>query len=559
MSDSSTADTAETEAIHPVSPTPNPAPVNRKRPASRIVLFALLGLAFVCGLAGMVGASGFAGAQAGQQEALLRQTATVATYIIDRFNKGNTQLRGGNYALAQANFEEILKYQPENFGVRDLAATAIAAQTPLPPTPAPTPTPVITDKTKLLALAQTAADAEDWDTVINLTSELNDLDPGYEQATVSDLRYTALLTRGLARVRGDSIEQGIFDLDQAAQIRPLPDRALGEKRTAAAYQNALYYIGADWDRAIALLEEVYKATPQYRDVARRLLNAYIDAGDAFAAAGNGCLAAKKYASAVQFSPTPKLEQKQKDAELQCLTSPASGISGTVGVSTTVFNTAGISGRLLFSKFDPATNQYRYFTYDSASSTAFDTGGGVQPNTRPSASADGARVTYQLFQDNAWKVIIATSASGPPQALVDGTYPAWGPGVIAYQGCTDLCGIHLINPDNPTDIRRLTTSANDINMQWSPAGDKLVYMSNNSGSWEIYTVTPAGGFQQLTGFGATSGAPVFSPDGARVAFISNRDGNWGVWVMNADGSNATKLIDLGTQFPSWQTEKLVWLP
>lgn len=542
----------ETEAIRPVSP---------KRSFPRALLLVLLSLVFLCGLVGIVAAAGFAGAQAGQQEALMRQTATVAAHIIDRFEKGNQQLRSGNYVLAEANFEEILRYQPENYGVRNLAATAIAAQTPTPVPPTPTPTPAITDKGKLLSLAQAASARADWATVINLTAELIDLDPAYERATVEDLRYDALVTRGLERIRGDAIEQGIYDLDQAALIQPLSDRVLGEKQVAAAYQNALYYIGADWDRAIALLEEVYKLSPQYRDVARRLLTAYSDAGDAYAAAQNWCPAAEKYKRAIEVNNTTRTQQKLSDAELKCLTATPAGssIGGTPGTSTTIFNSAGISGRLLFSQFDPNTNQYRYFVYDSASSTAYETGSGAGPNFRPSVSPDGTRMTYGLFQDGAWKVIVAGSGGANAQVLTNGNYPAWGPGYIAYQTCTDQCGIHLINPDQPSDVRRLTTSANDINMQWSPLGDKMVYMSNNGGSWEIYTVTPAGGFQQLTGFGATSAAPVFSPDGSRVAFISNRSGNWGVWIMNADGSNPTQLIDLGSQFPSWQSEKLAWVP
>ena len=169
--------------------------------------------------------------------------------------------------------------------------------------------------------------------------------------------------------------------------------------------------------------------------------------------------------------------------------------------------------MLFSKFDAATNQYHYFNYDSASATAADTGGGPQPGFHSSTAPDGTRVTYPLFQDDAWKVIVANNDGSAPKAIADGTYPAWGPtGLIAYQGCTDQCGIHLLNPDLPGSTRRLTTNANDINMQWSPSGDKIIYMSNAGGSWEIYTVTPTASFQQLTGFGATSGAPVFSPDG-----------------------------------------------
>jgi TolB protein len=87
----------------------------------------------------------------------------------------------------------------------------------------------------------------------------------------------------------------------------------------------------------------------------------------------------------------------------------------------------------------------------------------------------------------------------------------------------------------------------------------VYSASFGGPWELYTVTPGGQFQQLTGFGAIASAPVFSPDGSRIAFISNRDGNWGVYIMNADGSGVVRLIDLGPQHPAWQNDQLIWTP
>lgn len=544
-------DPAETEALLATEP------LSKKRRTGRATLPALLVLAFACGLLSMIAAAAYSGAQAGQQEAGVRRTATIAAYIIDRFDKGNQQLQAGEYVLAQANFEEILKYQPENFGVRNMAATAIAAQTPTPTRAIPTPTPVITDKGKLLALLQDKARDEDWDAVISLADQLIALDSAYEQDIVSAQRYDALVTRGLQRVRGDAIEQGIFDLDEAAKIKPLSGAAEGERRLAGQYQEALYYVGADWNKANQLLEELYDAAPKYRDVGRRLYLSYAQAGDAYAAQQDWCPAAKKYARAAQISPSPAMDQKRTDADTRCLTATPVGITGTAGTSTTVFNTAGIAGRLLYSKFDPATNTYRYYLFDSAASTAYETGSGQAPVARPSIGPDG-RITYQVFQDGAWKVVVANSDGSNATVLVDGTYPVWGAnGAIAFQGCTDQCGIHLINPNQPSDVRRLTTSAGDIGLAWSPSGDKLIYMSNVSGGWEIYTVSTSGSFQQLTGTGAINAAPAFSPDGSRVAFLSNRDGAWGVWIMNADGGNPVKLVDLGPQFPSWQSEKLVW--
>ncbi len=532
----------------------------RQRRIGRAVLLAALSALFACGLLGMVAVAGLAGAQAGQREAAVRATATVAASLLDRFQKANDLMREGKYALAEANYAYILQYQPENYGVRHLIATAIAAQTPTPLPPTPTPTPFIVDKRLIFQDLVAAGEARDWDSVIRLADQLIALDSGFEAATVGDLRYRALVERGLRRLRAGQIEAGLYDLDRAAAIRPLSDRVEGERRLAAAYQSAIYYFGADWEKSITQLERLYQSAPGYRDVGAKLLEAYLRAGDAYAGAGDWCAAAKKYERAAQFNQNPSLAEKQRDADARCLTASIGNGGANAGAATAIPNTAGITGRLFYSQFDPATSQYRYNVYDGAAAQAYQIGTGPQPSYRASISPDRARMVYSIYQDG-WKVVVSpTDGSGTPTILTSGSYPAWGPnGLIAYQACTDQCGIHVINPDQPSDVRRLTTSSSDINMQWSPSGDKLIYMSNFPGSWEIFTVSLSGVFQQLTGFGANSGAPTFSPDGTRIAFISNRDGgNWAIWIMNADGSNLVKLIELGSQHPYWQVEQLLWL-
>ncbi|MFC1466465.1 MAG: hypothetical protein ACFLMY_16610 [Candidatus Brachytrichaceae bacterium NZ_4S206] len=537
------------------------APAVRQRRIGRAVLLAALATLFACGLLGMVVVAGLAGAQAGQREAAARATATVAASLLDRLQKANALMREGKYALAEANYAYILQYQPENYGVRNLIATAIVAQTPTPSLPpTPTPTRVVADKRLVFQALVAAGDEQDWDAVIRLADQLIVLDSSFEAATVSDLRYRALVERGLSRLRAGQIESGLYDLDRAAAIRPLGDRVEGERRLAAAYQSAIYYFGADWEKSISQLERLYNSAPGYRDVGAKLLEAYVRAGDAYAGVGDWCAAAKKYERAAQFNQSASLAEKQRDADARCLTASIGNGEASSGPSTAVPNTAGITGRLFYSQYDPAIYQYRYNVYDSAASKAYQIGSGPQPSYRASLSPDRTRMVYSIYQDG-WKVVISPAdGSGTPTILTSGSYPVWGPnGLIAYQTCTDQCGIHLINPDQSSSVRRLTTSSSDINMQWSPNGDKLIYMSNFPGSWEIFTVSLSGTFQQLTGFGANSGAPTFSPDGTRIAFISNREGgNWAIWVMNADGSNLIKLIELGSQHPYWQVEQLIWL-
>jgi TolB protein len=205
-------------------------------------------------------------------------------------------------------------------------------------------------------------------------------------------------------------------------------------------------------------------------------------------------------------------------------------------------------------YDAATGQYRPYAYDSALASVTALSNDFAGSSV--FSPDGTRIVQSIYQDNAWQVIVKNATAAA--AIAQGTAPVWGPtGFIAYQGCSDTCGIHVINPDQPGSLRRLTSSSSDIAFKWSPQGDRVVYMSNVNGAWEIYIAGLNGDFRQLTGLGSSSGAPAWSPDGAQIAFLSNRDGNFGLFVMNADGSNLQKVADFGAAIPAWQTDKSAW--
>jgi len=520
------------------SPRPAPGKLRRLAPA-------LVTLIFACMMAAMIAASGLLGARDGQQELAVRRTATVEMLTGERFNNGLRLLAEGNPILAQANLEEVLRFQPSNSGARSLLATAIFLQTPTaaPPTPTPAPT-VAVDKAKVFANARAAAAAGEWDDVIRLTDELIALDPKFQYDSVADMRYDAFIGRGqtgLASNEPADLEAGIFDLEQAAAIRALPPGMQAARDAAVRYQTAIQYIGADWDTAIRLL----KAMPaDYRDAGAQLRRAYLMAGDSYAQAENWCEARRRYEEAATALGASVVQQKLNDATTRCI---ADG-GGLAAAGFTVLPASGAYGRISFRATD-AAGILQSLVFDAARGGVFTQG--VSFSGAGIYSPDGTRYVQTEVQNGVGQIMVY--GAGQSTVVATGSDPQWGPaGWIAFQGCSDgVCGIHVVNPDAPGSLRRLTNSTGDIGFRWSPGGDRLAFSANRTGAWEIYTVGFAGDLTQITSMGSSSGAASWSPNGAQLAFLSNRDGAFGLFTVNSDGSGLQKLVDFGAANAEWQ--------
>ncbi len=74
-------------------------------------------------------------------------------------------------------------------------------------------------------------------------------------------------------------------------------------------------------------------------------------------------------------------------------------------------------------------------------------------------------------------------------------------------------------------------------QYSPDGTRIAYVSNASGSWEIWSADSDGARKTpLTGFkGPVVGTVHWSPDGRQLTFDARPRGHSSVYLMNADGS------------------------
>src|SRR5687768_7429289 len=102
--------------------------------------------------------------------------------------------------------------------------------------------------------------------------------------------------------------------------------------------------------------------------------------------------------------------------------------------------------------------------------------------------------------------------------------------------------------------QLTTHAGlDMHPAMSPQGDAIAFVSDRSGSFEIYVRSLSGGSGEvpLTSDGRQNLHPAWSPDGRFIAYHSNQRG--GIWVIPSRGGTPRQLSTVGAR-PAYQSDE-----
>jgi Tol biopolymer transport system component len=171
---------------------------------------------------------------------------------------------------------------------------------------------------------------------------------------------------------------------------------------------------------------------------------------------------------------------------------------------------------------------------------------------PRWSADGSQIVFATTRGGTGDFeIFKMNADGSGQTSVGGTLdldwdPAWSPngGQIAFSGNHN--DIYVVNADGSGLTNVTSSEIRESAPAWSPDGSKIAFEARDSNdptpNYEIWVMNPDGsGAVNLTNNTAGGDfAPDWSPDGSKIAFESNRDGDGEVYVMNADGTNQTRL-------------------
>lgn len=110
----------------------------------------------------------------------------------------------------------------------------------------------------------------------------------------------------------------------------------------------------------------------------------------------------------------------------------------------------------------------------------------------------------------------------------------------------------VTRDPKWPVQVTTHGGLDMHPAMSPQGDAIAFVSDRSGSFEIYVRGLAGGSTEapLTADGGQNVQPAWSPDGRSIAYHSLRHG--GVWVIAARGGTPRQITTLGAR-PAWSPD------
>lgn len=151
----------------------------------------------------------------------------------------------------------------------------------------------------------------------------------------------------------------------------------------------------------------------------------------------------------------------------------------------------------------------------------------------------ARESFES-DDEAVRLIGSTRTDMNPQISPDGQR-------IAF--ISNRSGSHEVwvsEKDGTREVKLTALNkASTATPRWSPDGQSLVFVSRNEGQSDLYVIHADGGVPHRITFDAADEVmPSWSQDGQSLFFASSREGDWNIWKMPSEGGVATQVTENG---------------
>jgi eukaryotic-like serine/threonine-protein kinase len=175
------------------------------------------------------------------------------------------------------------------------------------------------------------------------------------------------------------------------------------------------------------------------------------------------------------------------------------------------------------------------------------------DTQPAFSPNGDYIAFRSERDGGGIFVMGASGESVRRLSDKGMafHPAWSPDsqqvIYTEENVRDprnrqVAPRRLWAVDIKTLEKRLISTEDVAQPQWSPGGYRIAYWASNQGSQrDLWTMNPRGDqLVQLTDDAATDWNPVWSHDGKYLYFVSDRSGGMRLWRVAIDEASGRAL-------------------
>jgi TolB protein len=185
------------------------------------------------------------------------------------------------------------------------------------------------------------------------------------------------------------------------------------------------------------------------------------------------------------------------------------------------------------------------------------------NSQPSFTPDGKQIVYSSSAGRCCRIFIANVNGTGFKAVTSSTFidtepkvnPKTGQQIVFTSGRSGPEQVYLMNADGG-DIQRLTDGTGEAsNPAWHPGGQIIAFSWTRgfaAGKFNVFIMDVAKRtYTQLTHDEGKNENPSWAPDGIHLTFMSNRTGSEQIFTMLGDGSQVQRITRQGINYsPVW---------